>query len=320
MPLTPTRAALITGPARIVRKNVAATDCSLFTKDDIGVDIVQAFADKSSSFHGPIDKVFLGQHVEASFTPAGHVNNDLCALLWNDFANLAMSYDLTNSAADVPCLFHSADGGGTIIASAITKLPDIILGPNRSMMGSMTIAGVVGTGLALSAASSLYTIGGNTTVVDTALTSASFRQQCYTAVWGAVTGFTSFEAEEEWTISFNMRTKMHAVAGNIRKITFQGIDILARCVPVGPTEAQIGTALGLSQAGTVPGRAQATVASQLVITGTDTTTTVTIPKASLVSGGFKFGDEVLRQGELGWYASRDFSVGAQSALYTIAAG
>lgn len=319
MPLTPTRAALIIAPARIVRANAAATACSMFSKDDIALVLNQEHAPFGSSFHGLIDKTFLGASVEASLTPAGHCNSDLCALLWNDFSNMAMGADLFTTA-DVPTFFHTAEGGATIIASCITQLPDINLGPDEGFMGSMKIEGVVGTGLALSAASSLYTLGGNTTVVDTGFTSASFRQQAFTAAWGAVTGFTSFEAEKGWKISFGLKVARHKIAGNVRKITFQGLEVMAKCVPVGPTPAQIATALGVSAAATVPGRKQDTVASSLVITGTDTVTTVTIPSASLVSGGFRFGSEVLRQNELGWYASRDFTSGAQVALYTIAAG
>lgn len=324
MPLTPTRASLFIGPSRIVRANAAATSCSLFTKDDVALNIVESHAVKSSSFHGEFDKVFLGAHVEASFVPAGPLGSGVVDLLWNDYSNMAMGQDLCTSA-DVPLAFHdsSGNGGGTIIASCIGQIPDIVLGPSESFIGSVQWLGCVGTGMALSAASSLYTIGGNTTMVDTAVTSANFRQQCYTAAWGAVTGFTSFEAEDTWKIRFNLKVHMHVVAGVVRKITYQGVEVLASCVPVGPTPANIIAALGFASGGTaatVPGRSQQTVASALTITGTDTTTTVTIPSASVVSGGFRFGSTVLRQGELGWYASRVFTSGAQTALYTIAAG
>jgi len=329
MPLNPTRAALFVGPCRIVKANTAAASCSIFTKDDVSLEIATEYKPKTSSFHGEFDKTFFGAHVKAGFTPSGHVNADLAALLWNDYMNLAMGFDLT-TAADVPTLFHdsSGNGGGTIIASAITKLPDLHLGVDDSLFGAMEISGVIGTGLAPTAASSLYTIGGNTTVVDTTLTSTQAKQQAYTAAWSGTnpvsslvcpTGFASFEAETKWTISANLKVKMHAVQGTIRKITYQGIEVMAKCVPVGPTPAQLLTAIGVSAASQISGRAQSHVSWPLVITGTDTTTTLTIPLASLVSAGFRFGDEVLRQGEYGWYASRPFSTGAQAAMSTLVA-
>lgn len=329
MPLNPTRASLFVGPCRVVRTNTAAASCSLFTKDDVGLDIAMEHVVKSSAFHGEFDKTFMGAHVKAAFRPSGHVTADIAALLWNDFMNLALGFDLTTSA-DVPTLFHdsSGNGGGTIIASAITKLPDLFLGPDDSMFGAVEISGVIGTGLAPTAASSLYTIGGNTTVVDTALTSTQAKQQAYTAAWAGTnavsslvcpTGFASFEAETKWTVSANLKVKMHAVQGTVRKITYQGIEVMAKCVPVGPTPAQLLTAVGVSAASQISGRAQSHVSWPLVLTGTDTSTTLTIPLASLVSGGFRFGDEVLRQGEYGWYASRPFSSGAQAALSTLVA-
>jgi len=68
----------------------------------------------------------------------------------------------------------------------------------------------------------------------------------------------------------------------------------------------------------VPGRAQAVVASPLVITGTDASTIVTIPLASAVGGGFKWSAGELRQDEIGFFTSRAFASGVPDALYTIA--
>jgi len=312
MPLTPTRANLITGPGRIVRGTLTT-----HTKDNIGLKIDQRYSDVKPMSHGLIDRRLLGQTVSASFTPAGHVSQTLVDALWGYFANLAAGTSRLTTA-DVPTLIHSAAGGATIIASAITRLPDIILGPDSSIAGQMEIRGVVGTGMALSAASSLLTLGGNTTVVDTALTAASFKQQAYTAAFGSVAGFTSFEAQNNWKISFNVETTDIVVQGNVRDIKYTSIEVMASCIPVGPTQAQLATALGLSAAETIPGRAQATVASSLVITGTDTTTIVTIPLASMVGGGFVWGAGTLQQDEVGFYVSRGFTTGAQNALYTIA--
>lgn len=315
MPLTPTRANLITGPG-LVTRGTLVTHC----KDAIKLKFNQRYADVRPMSHGLIDKRLLGQDVEMSFTPAGYVNTTMIAALWGYFANLNAGASLLTTS-DVPTTIKSADGTGTIIASAITKLPDIILGPDQSFLGPMTIRGVVGTGMALSTPSSLFTyLSDAPSTVDTAMTAASFKQQAYTTgTFAPATGQaqSSFEAQDRWTISFSVQTEDIYVQGNLRDIRYTGIEVMARCRPVRPTTTEYLAGAGLSAAATIPGRAQAVVAGSLAITGTDGTTVVTLPLASMVDGGFAWSTGELLQDEIGFFVSRGFSSGAQSALYTV---
>jgi hypothetical protein len=310
-----TRASLIQGPVKAVRDTAV-----FFTQDSPVVSLRPETSPLVLASHGEIDKRLLHYVVETSLRPDGRLSAALIALFWNNFANLAPGASLFGDA-DVPLALHASDGAlHTFKASAVTRIPDMILGVDQTAIGQATLTGVIGTGLDADDADSLYTVAAGSTFVDATMANGGgFKRQQYFAAWGAVTGFTAFEAEERWTVSFNLRLQPRVIQGVLRDIRFLGVEVMARCVPVGPTSANILAALELQgSSDALPGRSSYDNAAALTITGADGTTTFTIPKASIQGAGFRFGGDVLRQGEVGFYACRNFTTGAQQALYTVA--
>lgn len=309
MPLSPQRANLIVGPAIVTRGTFKT-----WTKDDISLKLNERYSTISPSSHGYVSSRLLGQDMEASFTPAGYFDTAMIAALWGFFANLRPGTSLLTTA-DVPTTFLSADGTGTLGATAITDLPELYLGADDSAMGSMKIRGLVKTGVALSVASSVYNYAAAVTVPDDSLvTAAKFKQQNYTATYNGIT----FEAEKGWKIQFKVETDDVVIGGNVRDIRFKGIEVVASCVPVGHTPAELITLMNLGEATSIPGRgddADSPVRA-LAIIGTDTTTVFTGTSATPHGGGFRWGVGSLRQNEISFYLNRTFTLGVQQPLFT----
>ena len=70
------RANLVTGPARIVRGAV-----SLFSQDDLTLNVVNETFDVRTSAHGRTDARYSDARVDLSFTPDGRITTGIAGLL-----------------------------------------------------------------------------------------------------------------------------------------------------------------------------------------------------------------------------------------------
>ncbi len=314
---TVSRANIVSGPAKIEINNPSAA--TLYTQSDVSVSVINETFDINTSAHGKADTRFDDARVEVGFTPDGSGSDALAAVLW-PYANTAMGASIFSST-DKTLIIHGNDGAKhTVIAAALTQMPDIILSANKTMIGQATYTGIRGAGLDWATASSLYTIGTGATFVDTGWTIASVLTQRYTGVWGAITGFTDIHTEDGWVINFDLQTAPIVVddIGTV-DMRVQSVGVMARCVPVGgaPTSAQILSNLNNQATGKARGRSLGTSGADLTITGENTTTSIVLNGCGLVSAGYRFGSAVVREGELAFVATRDFTSGAQNALWTI---
>lgn len=307
-----TRASLVTGPARILRDSA-----DVYSQDDIPIDLVQDTLPIVTSAHGEVDQRSIDARIEMSFTPEGRWDAATRGFLW-PYGNTAPGTSIFGTS-DTPTAIHASDGAlHTIIASAVTVMPSIFLSAARTMVGPVTITGLRKNNTAWSTADGLYSVAAGSTFVDTGWSPTLVKVQHYTAAWGAVTGFTSIQTQDGWTIDFDLQLDPVIIddIGTV-DMRFRSLGVLARCMPVGPTPAQILTNLTMQDTGAARGRSMAT-ANDLVITGADTTTVITLKQAALRTAGFRFGATVLREGEIGFFATRPFSTGAQAAIFTVA--
>lgn len=317
MPVTPpTRASLIIGVARIVRGSYS-------TQGEVPFKLVIKPKHAEVKMSGQtIGKRWLGAICELSFVPDGRLTSAALSLFWNQFANMLPGASLF-AGADIPTVLHCTDGETiTIAASQVTKIPSLMLHPERGAIGSATISGLVGSGLAYTAASSFLDVGTGATFTDSGFTSAAILRQQYTAAFAGVTGFTSFQAAEGWQIDFNLSATEKPIQGPTRDFRFQGLEVMAKGTQLPePTTSQLYDAMKVKSAssGAVPGREEAAIAAALTITGdVSGTAHVTIPLASIIEADNNFSSIDLRVGDVGFYGSRPSAIGAQSSLYTIA--
>jgi hypothetical protein len=308
-----TRASLIQGVGRAVRGSYtsqAETEFSISLREKLSPVKLNG---------GSIDTRIIEYLAELILQGDGRMTAAALTLFWNSFASLAPGASLFG-ASDTPLLVHGSDGAlHTLIASAVTKMPSIILHPEKAAVGPVTFTGILGTGLDFDDANSFYNIATGATYDDAGFLPADVLRQQYTAAWSGKTGFTAFEMQDGWTIDFNLTANPVMVQGVTRDFKFVNLEVMARGIPVGPTTAQINDAMKLTGTGALVGRSAHANAAELTITGvSDSAIHVTIPKAMLINATHTFSGEKLRNGEVAFYACRSFTAGVPQALFTIA--
>jgi hypothetical protein len=330
------RTSLVYGPALCVWNSAS----SFFTKDSVSIAIAPSTFQVSTDAFGPIDTREDSHQVVASMTPDGAWTAALVPELW-PYANLPIgasiygTFDVvTGVVADAgvskPLVINGRDGAiHTLVNAAVTKMPDIILSANKTMLGSMEFTGLRGiltTDTAWATDASLYTqatTGGAAAFAgNTGFTTASIKTQAYSATWGSVAGFAAaapLRSVDGFTVSFDMSTYDVSTddLGVIDK-RLNSVGVMVKCTPIGPTPLQIQAAQLYQNTGAARGKSIGVSANDFVITGADSTTVVTIKNARIVSHGFRFGSTVLREGEIGFVGVRAVTSGAQTSMWTLA--
>lgn len=292
----------------------------MHVKEPFTVDIVKNQFPIVLEGYGQIDQRDEDAIVTCSFTPDGRWTAATRAFLW-PYLNPTIGSD-PFGASDTPTVIHDINSHlHTIIASAVTQMPSLTLSAVATMIGQCTITGIRGSAKDWNDASGLYTVATTGGVfTDTAFVGSDIKTQDYTGAWGLpVVGFGAIKTESGWTIEFNAGIEFLKVdeVGTC-KSAITSVDILARCTPIGMTAADVVAALDYQELGSARGKSGNLLQANLVITGADAATIVTINAAKLVRGGYRFGSRLLRDNELGWVGTRNFTAGAAQALATLA--
>jgi hypothetical protein len=213
-------------------------------------------------------------------------------------------------STDKSCAWNSNNGDVITMTSAlIGKMPDLELGVDGPVLGRMEIWGVIGNGDSPGTANSYYTLQTGQSYSNPAVPStAVLGRQEFTAVWGSVAGFTSFQAQEKWTISHEVKLEPLVIQGRTRAFKLASYRVLAKCKPLGPTMSQIDAALYGQGSGATGGYRLSTNAANLVISGSSSMS-VTLGNAALKTAGYVFGGKPLRLGELGWVSTLSVASG-----------
>ena len=338
---TPSRVSLQRGQAvvKTVSPYDASTAIQFSLKADASVkDIIETLTINTSAA-AKVDERAIEAYSEMTLEPAGIWTTAVLNCLYKPFANYKRGASLLNGypasmypftgAVDLPWVANGIDGEAqTLVAGAITKLPDLFLSAKKTMIGSMTVRGFRSKGKGWSDATSLRNIGAvaGTDNIDASLTLAKLPTQPYSATWGAVPGFVGFDTQDGWIISFQIGTQEIEVDSTGKlDIAFDSITVMAKCAPVGPTSANILAAQAIQGAGVVRGYSMAeqqsppTINSDLMITGQDGATIITLKQPALKTSGYEFGAFKLRAGEVGFIVTRPMIAGAPGELFTMTA-
>ncbi len=315
MPVAPpTRASLTIGVGRIVKGSFSTQGETEFSLRILPKHVSVQIAGQE------IGKRWVGSIAELTFVGDGRLTSALIAE-YNAIANMLPGASMGGSS-DTPTTIHVSDGGSPIVllASFFSRFGAITGHPERGIVGAHTITGIVATGKNFSEANSFVDVTGTSTYTDSGFTSAAVLRQLYTcALASGPTGLTSFQFADGWTFETDLKIAAREIQGVVRDFRFQGLNAMVKGIPVEPTFTQILTAMKSSGTGAVPGREEAANAFAFTATGDVTSTAhVTIPLCSVVDTQAEFSSIKLRNGETGFYASRNYSSGAQQALYTIA--
>lgn len=299
---------------------------TFFGRDDIVARHNPEWTRVGSSVHGTIDR---GR------------KDFICTIplrLWGAWENLSVLFPsavLTPTpgtgifgTSDLPLVIHGRNQDIITYHNAqLTKLADLYLGIDEGIFAAdVEFTALIADQKNPEDASAYYTLSTGA-YSDTTFAKTNYKQQRYSAAWGAVAGFTAFQAHQGWRISWNLVFEPDAAySANIgtydlilsdKEGPFIG---RASCVPIGPTLAQLETAANAgANASNVLGRLLSggqTAAADLVITGSGVS--VTLKNAGIVNHGYAFGARPLRIGEVMWETTTAFSSGTAAARAVIA--
>jgi len=302
------RALLAGGPAW-----VSFNGANIPLGEDSRLEIAPVNRVISTALYGEIDEVYTDLMVKGTGTPLTYDN---LATLWPYLQPTIGGRIFGNSDAPLQWLSNNGDVI-TVRAGAVTKMPELILGVEKAGIGPMEFGGVVGNGLEASASNSYYTIATGQAVNPPPITASKIPRQKYTAAWGSVAGFTSFQAQEEWTIAHELKLAPVRIQGRTVDMKILSYRCMAKCQPAEPSMANIDAALLAQGAAAAHGAKLSSVAADLVITGAQTVS-VTVKNAALKTAGFVFGGKALRNGEIGFVSTINVSSGTATPALVLA--
>ena len=280
--------------------------------EDSRLEIAPVNSVVSAALYGDMDEVYTDLIVKGTGTPLTYDN---LAALWPYLQPVIGSRIFGN--ADAPFQWLSNNGDViTVRAGAVTRMPDLILGVEKPGIGPVEFSGVVGNGLDPSASNSYYTLQTGQAFSAPAITASKIPRQKYTAAWGSYAGFASFQAQDAWTITHELKLAPVKIQGRTVDMKITSYRAMAKCMPAEPTMAQIDTALGAQ--GVMPhGAKLSSMAADLVIAGAQTVS-VTVKNAALKTAGFVFGGKPLRNGEIGFVSTINVSTGTATPALVLA--
>jgi hypothetical protein len=298
-------------------------------ESDCSLEMAPATSILSSALYGKFDEIPTDLVIKFSGTPR-----------YYDTAAVATMFPYTGTfpapgtfygGGNTACQINSINGDQFILNNAMVgKMPELILGVEKVILGPMGIWGLVQSGQNPTATGAYYTYnaaGGSYSFTHPSVPgTAQIGQQEYSAALGSVSGLTAFQAQETWTISHELEWAPVQVQGRTRAFRLLGYRALAKCKPADATMAALLACLSLQGASATSGTRLSQLARaanggasfpSLAITGAGGVT-VTLGNAALKTAGFQFGSKPLRQGEIGFVTTADLSSGSPVAPLTLA--
>lgn len=314
-----TRASLFSGPGKVFMSTVALQ--AEGENGQISLSLDQQGDPFAASLFGTLGETRAGSLVNLDVKPFD--NWGALALLY-PAAYKTPTIGARFPATDVPCVVWTYDGRlFTIKAAFVETPPELHLGVGVPLFGNAKITGVIKDDANIGDADAFVTIATGQADPGGAFALTDFIRGAWTGVWGVVEGFgggvgdSPLQAEDEWIIVPELRWKALAVQKQVRAFELQSVRYMARCRPVGPTQAEIVTALKIQDSG-VLGERFGNAGANLVLTG-PSGKTITLTKAMLKTAGYEFGGTKLGNGEIGFVQEAVITAGAHTALIAFSA-
>lgn len=301
------RTSIISGPAKIVYDSQ-----TFWSKGDVSLKVINDRFDIMTAHFGKVDERFSDRKIEVSFEPSGAFTAAAAAVLW-PYASTAVGTSVFG-AADKALEIFGRDGRKiTVHAAAITKMPTLHLGVNKTMIGDVTFTGLCKNNTDPTAAAAYYTEAAVTYPGDTGFAVADILTKAYSSVWGAAAPWSSFLTQDGWSIDFNLGLSPQKVDGvGTVDMHFSKLEVTAKCLPVGPSASDVlAKVSGTSGLG-----ASIATSDNLIISAAGVY--VRIYRAAIASSGLAFGSDKKRIAETEFIATRGVTAGAADPLFLIA--
>lgn len=305
-----TRSQLGRGPAHVSWNGI-----TMFTRDDIMARHVPIWKPVTTSMYGAVDK------------ERGDLVIKIPLRLWGAWESLpvlfpaaVMNPNVGSSLfgdVDLPLVLLAKNGDKITYANAqITKISDLHLGLDAELFASdVEFTALVKNGTEPEAAGAYYTTAVGQAYAENVFSKANFKKVRWTGAWGAKAGFTAIVAQKGFNIGWDLQLSPVVAEGATRDMTIGGLVGNCKCIPIGPTIAQVEASM--LSAGAAPGSLLSAGAADLTLTGAGGGSVV-LKNAGPIEHGYAFGVEPLRLGEIGWETTRAFAAGVPAAVGVIA--
>lgn len=291
------RTTIITGPAL-----VQFGGSSFWSKGDVLLKPVFKRFGIETAHAGKVDERFSDRRYEVTFEPAGQFTDAIREILWPHQTPVVGTSLF--GATDSPLVVWGQDGlKVTINNAAVTQMPNIRFGVDKTTIGPVKFTGLLAKSTDPTNAAAYYTLATASHPGHAGFDIGEIWTVPPVAAWGPSTPWNLFHSESGWEVSFAMKLAEQAVDGfGTVDITLQGLDISAKAIPVGPTVAQVLTALQASAAlGTSLSSEDTLYINE---SGSPGSPTLSIPTAALVDAGdFGYGATRKRLGTCEWIST-----------------
>ena len=288
-----TRQSIIRGPGTVTFGRV-----KLFDASGITAEIDSATSEIPSSIAGKLDTIKTDQIGRIALTPVGNLSEDLISVLYPSWLQTPeIGRSLFGSSDSSLVVASRAGTKVTFHAAALTKFPGLVLSPVKTAFGSAEFTALLANGKLPTDSASFYTVA-SATYADGEPPRTGLSGFHYTGTFGSL---TISDTADGWTVDIDVQLDpVRTDSQGTIDYTLGGVNVTAKCTPLGLTESQILSALPV-----LSGRGSSLASdNDLVIAATDGLS-VTLKKAALVTGPLQWGTTTLRAGEIGFTANID---------------
>jgi len=298
-----TRQSIIRGPGTVTFGGV-----KLFDANGISAEVDSSTQEVPSSIAGKLDTIKTDQIGKVTLTPVGNLSGNLLAVLFPSWLKSPEIGRSVFGSTDSPLVVQSRAGTKvTFLAAALTKCPDLLLSPVKTAFGQAEFSALLANGKLPTDANSLYAVA-SAEYADGEPPRTGLTGFHYAATFGSL---SIPDTVDGWTVSIDLQLNpVTTDSQGTVDYTLGGVNVTARCTPLGLTESQILAALPV-----LNGRGSSLASANDLVIGATGGLAVTLKKAALVTGPLNWGTTTLRAGELGFTANIDptdgslFSVG-----------
>lgn len=290
----------------------------IYFKGDLTVTPELTLTENETSFHGKTSNHFNTlQHV-ISGEPSAMVTADALQMLFQAYANLQLGSRLYSPTSESVIIWTQAGMQHEYKMGALTSLCGLNFSTTSQLFdGSVAYTAIGDVSEPISTPDHFVAIAAEAFTAAAYDESKEF-QLAYNAAWGA-TPFDSIESQAGFKFAFDLQTEDDISDHyGIYNKTVTGFGATGTFSPIGITEAQILTAMGVQGTGAVRGRRMAEVARDLILTtGVAGDPFFKLFNCALTQAPSQHGRTANNMGELALQAQRKFTDGVVQPLFEI---
>lgn len=306
------RSALIRSPALITYNGA-----TFFGRNDLVIRHPPGWEKVNTSMYGRVDDFKKDMIIKIPL------------MLWGAWENLSILFPSmfmtpvpgtsVFGTSDIPLVVQARNSDRVTYANAaLTRLANLYLGVDADLFAAEVEFTALLKNNANPEDSGSYFVIDTNAYSDGAFAKTNFKRVRFTGAWGSFTGFGSIIPQKGVNLSWAIDLKPLIVDGHgtvDMTVGEEGLILDAKCIPVGPTLAQLKTQSKVESAHGSLGSANS---GDLVWTGASSGPVLTLKNAFMMDTGVAFGAEPLRFGETSWRTTTGFTAGVPAAIASAA--